>query len=354
MIRAGMCARAAGQSIVLVTLALVLLVAMAGLGIDGANAFNQRRNLQNAADAASVAGASALIAEQRVSPLAGDGAANVRAAVANYLSDHGVDPNSAQTTWTAYYVQLDGTRIGPVGSAGQINSSARGVSIDVQQTFSTWFMQMLGRSTLTVGSAATAVFGPHKLLGGDLLPLTISQHDADAMALNSGAGYIFGETTGAYKVEPGNFGSLSLNPSKTPNQTGNLADCTNPGNPPPNNLSYWWCNGTAEEIEIGDYLYGDTGQLSNSLADAIQWRIDHRPLGLAAIYDATTLNGGNTQFRVVGFILLELISQDLQGGNKTITARFKGLQVSTGAIDPNAPVIGSYAINLIKTPTTLQ
>ena len=162
----------------------------------------------------------------------------------------------------------------------------------------------------------------------------------------------------AYKVEPGNFGVLSLNPDESPNQTGNYADCTSPGSPPPDNLAYWWCNGTPHEIEIGDYLYGDPGQMSGNLEDEVEWRILHRPLGLAAIYDATnTLNGTQTQFRVVGFMLLELQSQCLSGAGcqpKTITATFKDFQVSTGAIDPNSPVIGLYAINLIRTPTTLQ
>ena len=50
-----------GQSIVVIALAIVVLVGMAGLGLDGANAFNQRRNTVNASDAAAMAGTNTII-----------------------------------------------------------------------------------------------------------------------------------------------------------------------------------------------------------------------------------------------------------------------------------------------------
>src|SRR5579885_2602093 len=46
-----------GQSLVVWALALVVLIGMAGLTLDGSNTLENRRKLQNAADAAALAGA---------------------------------------------------------------------------------------------------------------------------------------------------------------------------------------------------------------------------------------------------------------------------------------------------------
>ena len=52
--------RQRGQILVLFTLALVAMIAMVGLVIDGGAAYAQRRAQQNAADLAALAGANAL------------------------------------------------------------------------------------------------------------------------------------------------------------------------------------------------------------------------------------------------------------------------------------------------------
>ena len=346
--------RAPGQSVVLFALALILLVGVAGLGLDGANAFNQRRNAQNAADAAAMAGASMLIGQQRASP---DGPASaVYAAMASYLSDHGIDPNSPNTSWSPYYVDANGTRLGLVSNtSAPVSAGAKGVSLDLRYSFSTWFMPLLGRASLSATGVATAIFGPRKVGGGDLLPITMSQQAADQMRNHAGTSYVFGPDSGAFKINPGNFGALSLDPSENdPNATGNYSDCTSPSGTP-DNPSYWWCNGTEHQIEVGDWLYGDPGEIAASLRDEVQWRINHNPIGLVPVYDTSNdLGGNNVQFRVVGFLVVELQSQHLTGNPKTITATYKDYVVSTGAIDPNASVQGLYAINLIRTPGTLQ
>src|SRR5215212_4235943 len=50
-----------GQAVVLAALAFIVLVGALGLALDGANAYNQRRNANNAADAAAMAGTRALL-----------------------------------------------------------------------------------------------------------------------------------------------------------------------------------------------------------------------------------------------------------------------------------------------------
>jgi Flp pilus assembly protein TadG len=355
-----------GQSILLIALVMVVLVAVAGLGLDGSNAFNKRRNAANAADAAAMAGANTLIAQERES--SGGSASIVYSAVSEYLDRHGIDPTSADNPWTAYYVDSSGTRLGTVSNTSSaVNTSARGISVDLKHTFNTYFMSVLGQSTLTVGGSATAIFGKKKLDGGDILPITMSEEAAEDMENNEGTDFVFGPTSGAFKVNPGNFGAISLDPDENdPNASGNNADCFNPS-APEDNPSYWWCNGTTHDIGVGDWLYGDPGEIASNLVDEIDHRITTNPYGLVPVFDTSNCEGtvdplevtpnnpcggNNARYRIVGFLVVKLTSYHLPGNPKTISAEYIDYVSSTGAIDFNSPVTGLYAINLIKTPGT--
>src|SRR5690349_12724417 len=120
--------RAEGQSIVLVALALVVLVAMAGLGLDGANAFNQRRNTTNAADAAAMDGTRALVKQKKAGSSSGN---PIRTAVQNYLDQHGLDQGTlgASYPWHAYYVDSQKNDLSEITAGSSIPSSARGVRV---------------------------------------------------------------------------------------------------------------------------------------------------------------------------------------------------------------------------------
>ncbi|NLT74847.1 MAG: pilus assembly protein TadG, partial [Chloroflexi bacterium] len=52
--------REGGQTLVIVALAMAVLMLMAGLAVDVGMAYNERRDMQNAADAAALAGAQRL------------------------------------------------------------------------------------------------------------------------------------------------------------------------------------------------------------------------------------------------------------------------------------------------------
>jgi hypothetical protein len=340
---------APGQAIILIALTLVLLVAMLGLGIDGANSFSKRRNAANAADAAAMAGANALVQELNKSTPGANSV--VYSTVSTYLSQHGIDPTDAGNPWTAYYTSADGSRLGSVSNdTSQVNTSARGIAVDVRNTFNTWFMAVLGQGTLTVGATATAVFGKHKLESGDLLPITMSKAAAEDMKNNPGTSFVFGQDSGAFKVNPGNFGAVSLNPNENDNNaTGNNHSCAS--TTPQDNPRYWWCNGTSHDIQAGDWLYGDPGDLSANVSSEVDTRILNNPIGIIPIYDTTNDAGGNgTKFRIVGFLTVKLVSEHLTGSNnsRTITAKYIKYSTSTGAIDPNSPVTGHWAVNLIK------
>lgn len=346
-------ARAEGQALVVAALAMVVLVALSGLAVDGSHAFEERRRAASGADAAALAATNAL-AEARKS--GGNGSA-IRAAVQSSLTANGL--SSAQNLrWEAYYTTALGADISVVGN-GAIPSAPRGVRVELGYEFATFFMPVLGRDTLPAATDATAIYGPlaGPPFGGDLLPLTVSLAAAlDFQSSPSGAA-IFGTTTGTYNGIPGNFGAVDLVPNVTiGNGNGSPSDCTDgpvsDPNAAPTTQRYYWCNGTPYDINIGDYLNGNTGIGGNSLADQIQYRIDNNPTGLVPIFDTGTGTGNNARYRIIGFVAVELTGYQLNGSQaqRNITADYVDFFVTAGAINPNPSALdtGVYAINLIR------
>jgi hypothetical protein len=139
-----------GQAVVLAALAFIVMVAALGLALDGANAYNQRRNANNAADAAAMAGTRALLEANENNGDNGDIYQGVQA----YLDTH-LPASSGTLAWNAYYIDRNGNQIGGAipnnGSAvAQVDMSdatkARGIAVDLKFTFNTFFMQLSWRA----------------------------------------------------------------------------------------------------------------------------------------------------------------------------------------------------------------
>lgn len=350
-----------GQSIVVVALVLLLLVAFSGLALDGANAFNQRRNATNGADAAALAGARAVIAQQKAG--GGDSSA-VYQVIQQYLNDHDLNQGVA-LGWEAYYVDRQAVRLATGAQvrddATDVPSAARGVEVTLRYTFETFLMKVLGQEDLTVDADATAVYGPATtVVGGGLIPLALSQYFADTTS-NGDLLCIFGSVdadagapcpgSGAYAIRPGNFGQVSFNPDNAPNATGNYnQDCLNPPSPQ-DNMSYWWCNGSQYPIDIGEQLWGDTGMLSNSLADEMQWRIDNQPEGIVPVFGyVDDGSGNNARYTIVGFMAVRLEAFDVNGSaaQRWVSATRLNYTTTAGAFSSGAVDAGVYAVNLVK------
>lgn len=133
--------RERGQTLVVVAVMIVLLVAFLGLVIDGGNVYAQRRQMQNAADAAALAGARALAMGKT------DGEAV--AAGKQYAAANG---GTAAVTVTGHTT----------------------VTAVVTKSVTTYFANVIGVSQLTVGAAATAeTSAPSSAIG--IMPLTIHE-----------------------------------------------------------------------------------------------------------------------------------------------------------------------------------
>jgi len=126
-----------GQAAVMIVGALLVVLAFAGLAVDGARMFTARRDLQNVADSAALAGASAI--------------------------DEGVYRSS-----TGLDVRLDpaGARLAvdrvltasalPAGTAAEVDVAPDRVTVRLRRPVSTTFLRIVGLREQRIGATASA------------------------------------------------------------------------------------------------------------------------------------------------------------------------------------------------------
>lgn len=153
-----------GQVLVIVAIAMVTLVAMVGIVVDGGYAWGKQRESQNAADAAAKAGAVKL-AENLAGKSPANDDARVLAAVTVTVTSNQVDLSGA------YYTDFDGNLLTNGGGlaagtgdaaavgGGLIPPGAAGVRAMTDQTFDTFLARVIGINQLTASAGATARAG---------------------------------------------------------------------------------------------------------------------------------------------------------------------------------------------------
>lgn len=148
-----------GQALILVAIAMVALLAVAGLALDGGKLHSNRRDVQNAADAAALAGAQILVDGVCKASGASDG--DVRDAVLNYVASNGIeiDVTYPARNINAWYVDENETRLQVIG-AGTVPNATKGVEVTVFFTETTNFMKMVGQPEMKASGNAVAMFGP--------------------------------------------------------------------------------------------------------------------------------------------------------------------------------------------------
>ena len=125
-----------GQSLVIVTLIVVAIMAVLALVIDGGMMLASRRKAQVAADAAALAGARAYCLESNIST------AQANAAAA--ITDYAIARNEAESVSAQY------------GSVGRV------VTVTTQLDFNTFFAHFIGQPVITVeAEAAAGCFTPN-------------------------------------------------------------------------------------------------------------------------------------------------------------------------------------------------
>lgn len=358
-----------GQAIPVLALTLLLLIAFAGLAIDGALAFAWRRNVMNSADGAALIAARAMIVDRRsVSGL------EISNAVRTYLqAELGVaDPDFELT-----YVNGAGQSMGPVGS-GPTPANARGITLVVRHTFDTYLMGILGQPTLTVRAVSSARFGNGGMLIGDqlapmgLLPEAAQffrDHPSGALVDLSGLieernnQIITDFNNGLYPyltqyqdhprwVDPDTFvkrwqvRAVALRMgSATPPSLGPGASCPSA---PADTLKSWWCFGAHRQVNtriagdgdqvavamdfIGVEPYASTlnaALLSGGFLDSRLDQVIIVPV-LAEATDSDQWSGANPVYTIEYFMALRLT--DIDYANGTITVDYLPRYLTNGGL----------------------
>ncbi len=169
-----------GQAIVLVVIAMLALLALVGLAIDGGRQYTARRQAQNAADAAALAGTQKLA--QRIAacpPNLNISDADVAQAVMAMVQNNGLRPilpntPEGDTLLQANYVDASSTILWGVG-AGSIPANATGVKVELTYQQPTTFLRAIGINTLNAPANAIAMTGPVTQMpgNGSLLPIAV-------------------------------------------------------------------------------------------------------------------------------------------------------------------------------------
>ena len=147
-----------GQVLVVFVLALVAIIGVTGLVLDGGSAFAQRRQQQNVADLAAVAAVTAFI---NTSGSQSDKDAAARARALDVAADNGYPNAAADTSVTI------------TGTPNPLNGSQK-YAVTVERPHRNSFSSLLGQPWWDVSASATAIVGkPNGAIGA--MPLIFNQ-----------------------------------------------------------------------------------------------------------------------------------------------------------------------------------
>jgi Flp pilus assembly protein TadG len=170
-----------GQILVLFALGLIVLVSGVALVLEGGNAYQQQRSVQNAADAAADAGATVI--SQKLAGVAKTDA-DVFAAINGSAAFNNVAAASYYTDVSGNPINAGGSVVPPnaavvVGAApaGAIPPDAQGVHVGSDRTFPTALARVIGINSFKASAEAIAITG--KITGGRMLPVVFPVNITD-------------------------------------------------------------------------------------------------------------------------------------------------------------------------------
>jgi len=150
---------ASGQSIPLIALLIVVLIAAVGLSVDVGNTYAQQRNTVRATNAAALAGMTELIRSNTDQTA---GKVIQESLRSNQIEGVYDDPNTLtqpnQRVITAHYMDAKGNYLLAcnIGSCGAVPAGVTYIEVKVEGTVDTYFARVVDRPTLPVGAKAYA------------------------------------------------------------------------------------------------------------------------------------------------------------------------------------------------------
>jgi hypothetical protein len=135
---------ASGQVFLLMTIALVMIIGMASLGVDIGELWTTRRLMQNAADAAAVSGAN---------ELALGGTSSAIADAAKDAASRNGFTNGSSRAGSAGAVTVS---VHNPPTSGPYSANASAVEVDISQSQTSFFMRVFGYTTIPISTSAVA------------------------------------------------------------------------------------------------------------------------------------------------------------------------------------------------------
>jgi Flp pilus assembly protein TadG len=154
-----------GQTLVTVALLMTIVLGMLGLAIDVGYAYSERRQIQDAADAAALNGARTLDAQITTGNQIGADT-QVLLAIKQYITAYNLTVNASgnalASLLSAVYVSATGgASYGTVGeqASQQIPAGAAGVRVVVQESWTSFVFSLLSGRNFTIAATAAAIAG---------------------------------------------------------------------------------------------------------------------------------------------------------------------------------------------------
>jgi Flp pilus assembly protein TadG len=359
-----------GQTVVVVVLSLVALLAVLGLALDGSRLYRTRRILQNAADAAALAGAQ----ELAMNPTTTSPAVIWRKVV-QYLQANA----SNYTTARAWLVQ-GSTRLQEItnGTGSSIPVGANVVEVQVQRDETVLFGGVLGQRTALVSARARANAGNLRTMPArsDTIPIAVHYE----IIRNANVGDLLTVWDGFQVSVQTPSGSSSNYGDSNPPYSGWLnlawihnADEATIGNREVDqshsqaNVNDWILNGNPYPIiagslmgNDGDFIMGNPGIRASGLQALENKRQQYvnqgrRPIFYFIVFDRYFDRSGMSSlfpthggfpnslyFHAIGFVAVEVTEVRWQGsarGGKYVKGTFVAF-VRSGDINPNSSFSG--------------
>jgi Flp pilus assembly protein TadG len=306
--------RERGQILVIVAGGLIGIIAIAALAIEGGTLVLNRRDAQNAADLASLAGTRIVAISHTTAPRT---QADVFGAVQTSLDANDCKAIAATACdWTARFVGAGLADLGPVANTGSaVPGAALGVRVGVTRQPTAFLGRALGFDHWTVSTDGTAIAArPSSFPTGILLPIAVCGWFASAdpndcpQATNTNAvdykeGQIYDLTDG--KDAPGGFGWLSWTGS---NSAGALATslCA------PNNPGFSLDSPYDDPHGAGEVWFPIDPGKSNASAvrSCLDGWISSGTTILVPVYDLVEGNGNNAKYHITGVAAFIITSRE--------------------------------------------
>jgi Flp pilus assembly protein TadG len=306
-----------GQILVIVAGGLIGLLAFGALALEGGTLVLNRRDAQNAADLASLAG-TRVVAQSHTS--GGRTQADVLSAVRGSLDSNDCSLVATTTcTWTANFVGAGLADLGVVGNTGSpVPGNALGVRVGVTRQPTAFLGRVLGFDHWTVSTDGTSLAArPSSFPTGILLPIAVcgwfnganpndcpqAANTPTSNAVDYKADQVYDLTDG--KDAPGGFGWLSWTGS---NSAGALATsiCS------PNNTGFSLDSPYDDPHGTGEVWFPvDPGKSNASAVRAcLDGWIASKTTVLVPIYDLVEGNGNNARYHITGVAAFILTTRE--------------------------------------------